>query len=467
MPYITGLSGNSAGYFTDNLGSPRMYFADIPWGLPANAGRWNSGNYQADYDAYFAARAAQGYTAAVMHPWGHAHTGCNNSTGNTWDGVSPWTTIPALNNTFWTRLDYAFSSALANGITIFLDLTMACDLGVDAGFAGTGVWNGVSSANVQSACQNIAARYASQPNLVWMAGDDYNNNDDSGVFNPMIAGIRAAGDTRPIAVEYYPSGTTSRTDLSGSPTGSTFPWGAANATYNWCYYYWVSGWAVEQAYKENSQIPPVWGDGFFYTDGGGEPTDRHIARNMVWWALAAGARGVSLASETVYPWSSTSLSDVTGQLWQKNSALATYKAYTGIRDWHKLVPDLNSQLVTAGRGTRPAYNSGQFLGANLGTVNWVFASRTPGGTAALIYSAVAFNITIDQAMMQAGYTATWVDPATGATTPAATGSTYNSGSLGSNSEGDADWVLVLQGPNPQRAVAPVTTLAVSQSAARH
>ena len=56
--------------------------------------------------------------------------------------VSPWTTLPTLNNTFWQRIDYLLNSAPANGITVFLVLTMQCDMGMDA-FAGTGVFNGV------------------------------------------------------------------------------------------------------------------------------------------------------------------------------------------------------------------------------------------------------------------------------------------------------------------------------------
>ena len=446
-PYIAGLAGGTSGYFVDQNSKPRLYFATVPWGMPANAGRWNGGDWASDFDQYFADIKAQGMTAAEMHPWGHSHTGCNNDLGNTWDGVSPWTTLPALNNTFWLRIDSLLNSALVHGITVFLVLNMQCDMGVDA-FAGTGVFNGVSAANVQAACQNIAARYASQPNLIFFQGDDYNNDDDTRM-QAVVDGLHAGGYTGPTGTEEYSSGTTSRRDLSGSPTGTPFTFGGANSTFNWCYYYNVTYFAVEQAYKENNQIPVVWGDGFYVGGGTAEPADSHLMRNFVWWALASGARGVSMGSEAIHPWPSgvftNPVDGITTNAWYNNSAKAVYTAFTGLTGWQNLLPDLTSTLVTAGRGTRAVYSSQTFLSANLGTDNYVAASITPDHSLAVIYCAVAMSVTIDQTQLDPGYTATWIDPASGATQSAATGATYASAGLGNNSAGNADWVLVLQG----------------------
>ena len=57
--------------------------------------------------------------------------------------------------------------------------------------------------------------------------------------------------------------------------------------------------------------------------------------------------------------------------------------------------------------------------------------------------------------MATGYTATWIDPVSGATSSATPGTTYNSTAKGSNSKGDPDWVLALQGP-ATAAIPPVT-----------
>jgi Putative collagen-binding domain of a collagenase len=76
----------------------------------------------------------------------------------------------------------------------------------------------------------------------------------------------------------------------------------------------------------------------------------------------------------------------------------------------------------------------------------VAASITPDGSLAVLYPPAHTTVTIDQAQLHAGYSATWVDPATGANSAAATGSAYSSTTQGSNSQGDPDWVLVLQAP---------------------
>ena len=202
----------------------------------------------------------------------------------------------------------------------------------------------------------------------------------------------------------------------------------------------------------------VWGDGFYVGGGAGEPADKHLMRNFVWWALASGARGVSMGSESVLNWQSTAFTDLTvNHLWYVQSALPVYTYFSGLAGWQNLLPDNASSLVTAGRGTRAAYSSSDFQASNLGTDNYVAASVTPDKSLAVIYCAVAMSITIDQTKIATGYTATWVDPASGATTTATTGSTYASSGLGNNSAGNADWVLVLQGPPSISANAGVAT----------
>jgi hypothetical protein len=56
------------------------------------------------------------------------------------------------------------------------------------------------------------------------------------------------------------------------------------------------------------------------------------------------------------------------------------------------------------------------------------------------------SIGINQSVMKPGYTATWVDPASGAQYSTTAGANYSSQSLGRNSAGIADWLLVLHAP---------------------
>jgi hypothetical protein len=77
-----------------------------------------------------------------------------------------------------------------------------------------------------------------------------------------------------------------------------------------------------------------------------------------------------------------------------------------------------------------------------------------GSPLAVIYCAQAFSITIDQSVMAPGYAAYWVDPASGAKSPATAGSAYSSSDPGNNSAGYPDWVLVLQAASPSSPPSP-------------
>jgi hypothetical protein len=471
QPVITGQTGgNWAAYFHDQNGSPRLYLGGETWGLPGNAGRWNGGNWRGDYDNYHAIRYAQGYTANVTHPWGHTHTGCNNDLGHTWDGVFPFLVNGStadltgqggsitLNDPFWQRIDYMLTSAAGVGITVFLDLSMANDMPTGAGHGFTnGVFQNASTAQIQSASQAVATRYASTPNLVWFFGDDYYNDDDTN-YNAMWTGINAA-DPRIASctsIEYYPTGNTARYDLSGAPGGETpHGWGNTHATYNFVYCYMQTYFGIEYAYTEPTQIGPViWGDGMFWGNAGTSAQNDQVQRNNVWWSLASGARGFVAENENVLQWSSTAVASLTGDGAFPATVKNIYTLFSGLPGWWKLIPDTGNALVTAGRGTRAVYNSNEYL-AN--TDNYVAASRVADGSLAVIYCAAAMSITIDQAKMAPGYTATWADPASGALTGTATGSTYSSSGLGSNSAGGADWVLILQGTPVAAPAAPALT----------
>jgi hypothetical protein len=172
-------------------------------------------------------------------------------------------------------------------------------------------------------------------------------------------------------------------------------------------------------------------------------------RQEWWWTLASGARGVLGEAENVYPWVSGSEAALTGDWFFANNAPHIVSYFTRLPGWYKLVADTRSAFVTAGRGTRArgltsGGGGGEYEPAF--TNNYVAASITSDGRLAVLYLPAHATVTIDEAKLPAGYSATWVDPITCATAAAATGSTYNSATRGTNSQGDPDWVLVLQAP---------------------
>jgi hypothetical protein len=467
MPsYIAGLAGTGlGGYFRDQNGAPRFLLLEQCWALPWNAGRWNSGNWQSDMDAYMSARAGQGHTAWYGVAWGQQHVDSTALTGGrTWDGIYPLivngtagaittgSETISLNNSFWTRIDYLFNSALAQGISCFLNLGLEYDF-TDTG----GIWQHLSTTQASAFGAALAARYpqASYPHVFWFFGDDSFGTTDT-YFANILSGAQGAGDTRTLVSVEHNSETNSHIEFDTGTAYGTF--GAASATYNWTYTYSPTYLGVEDGYTETAgftKIPVVWGDGPYYGDTDNSTPDYTI-RRFAWWSLASGARGINstsgpsdLAGSPLFKWPSTAVADLTTDpngtwITSHNAALLSY--FAGLAGWHQLIPDTGNVFVTAGRGTRGT-SPGPGGAPNYGnTDGYVAASITPAGTLAVIYSGQHFSITVNQAKMVPGYTATWVDPLSLAQTATTAGSTYNSTPLGNNSAGNPDWALVLQAP---------------------
>jgi hypothetical protein len=201
-------------------------------------------------------------------------------------------------------------------------------------------------------------------------------------------------------------------------------------------------------------IPYMFGDGTFLNTGMTETidkdfTDKDFARRMIWWALSSGSKGFNLGDNYMWQWDSSALGQITANTFYTRQIPAITRYWRALPGWQRLIADTSGELVTGGRGTHTTAivsgGSGTQLTDN--SDSYVTAARTPDGSLAVIYMTHPSTITINQSMMVAGYKATWVDPATGATTPTTPGPTYSSSSRGKNSVGDADWVLVL-GPPP-------------------
>ena len=450
-PVITGLAGGGTGYFADQYGNPRLVWGDAPWALPGNAGRWNGGNWRADFDGYVSARAAQGCTVIYTKPMGTTQSGNLDDKGSTFDalypfqggtpstGVSNANPSTGLTAAFWARIDYFLSSAAASGITVFLNA-----IGYDSDFETLGPLAGKSAAEFQAYGAALGGRYAATANLVWMVADDYFGGADTNIA-AFLTGLRGAGDTHVIAIENMPE-SDSRFDLGNS---TVLAWGTAHAQFNFVYTYAPYYLGVEYAYAEASPVPVIGGDGYFYqnTSSYFASYDRGF-RQDAWWALSSGARGAIHGDEGIWQWASTALAATSANWFWANSSKAIAAAFTSLPGWHLLIPDRASALVTSGRGTRGtpfASGGGGGTYEPAFTDTYVSASRVPDGSLAVIYMSHATTIGIDQSKMAPGYTATWIDPVSGAKTAATPGASYNSAANGNNSAGDPDWVLALQG----------------------
>jgi hypothetical protein len=442
--FISGKAGSgTASYLVDASNRPILLRGDTIWGLPVMAGAAGGAvTYQTDIDAYTSTRAAQGFNAmyiAAISTTNYTNS-ATNVNGNTWDGVAPFVggNPGSLNDTYWQRVDYILASAQAQGITVLFNL-----LPTYADSNAGGPMNGKTNADFTNYGTALGNRYKSRANLVWFLGDDYFDNNNTAYGNA-VAAIKATGDTHLFAYENYPE-STSRKDMFNS---ATLTGGTANADFNFVYSYNTGYQGVEDAWKEASPIPVIHGDGIYDTD-----SVPNLHRNLIWWYLTSGARGVIYGREAIWPWPTTALAALTTNSVDNTLLGTVFNLFASWTGWHLLVPDTNSALVTAGRGTHSSEftsggGGGQYASGNV----YVSASKSADSSLAVAYLPTTATITVNTALLGAGFTANWVDPFNGTLTAAGAGPNFTA--PGTNSGSQSDWVLLFQGP-PSTSTLPV------------
>lgn len=443
--YVTATAGTgSQSYFADAAGDPILVRGYVLWGLLMNAGRWG-GTWQADLENAVAGLQAMGVNVLYTEPLGNTQNGGAFNNGNTWDGVAPFTSTSPVtfNTTFWSRSDYLFDLCEAAGITVFFNWAYSDDLDT-AALAG---FNSTQFGQYGTALGN---RYKTRPNLVWMMGGDYFDTFASQVAT-VKSSIRATGDTHLFGVQNYPE-TTSRKDIENNSTQTT---GTNSSEFNFVYSYNAIYWGIEYAWTESSPLPVMWGDGHFDAD---TTADRKVMRDLTWWTFSSGGRGMIYGSEGTWAWGSGALANLTSDTFPNTDMDGIQNLFASFPNWHQLVPDTDSSFVTAGRGTKSDYVTSS--GGGGGEYNssdtqapYVTASITADGTLAVVYFPVDQTVTVNDAELNAGYTATWVDPISGATSSATIASTYSP--TGNNSLGGPDWLLVFEAP-AETAATPST-----------
>lgn len=445
-PVITGITGTGTGqYFVDQQSQPIMLKGDTVWGLLMNAGVTAGTTWQQDLDNYVARRSGQGFNAVLLVLVGSAHYGGINADGRTQDSVQPFTSVSpvTLNNTYFARADYLLASAAAQGMTVIFNPAPTFSAN-DAG----GPFNGWSTTQFTAYGTALGNRYKTATNLIWEFGDDYSGIEGTGdvSYDALLTALTAAGDTHMISIENNLE-STSRKNIFDNSTNA---WGTSHAAFNWVYSYNADYDGVEFAYLESSPLLVCRCDGIY--DPASDNTVRNLSRNLVWWALSSGSRGYIFGRDAIWPWANTAYAELLLNAFDASDLGNIFAAFSSLPGWNRLVPDTSSALVTAGRGTHlPHLSPGNTYQNNNA---YVSASKTPAGDLAVIYIPSNVTITVNGALMNAGYTATWIDPASGATSAATIAATYSNPA--SNSLGQPDWVLVLQGPG-----APLPDLAMA------
>ena len=184
-------AGPTGRYLVDQNNVPFMIVGDSPHSLFVNLS-------EAQADAYFADRQANGFNAAWIEVLCDAYTG-GRSDGSTYDGIIPFTTpgdLSTPNQAYFQRVDDMINLAAKHNITVFLD---PLDTG---GWLSTLVSNGAAKAYNYGLY--LGNRYNNFPNVVWLNGNDFqtwtNATNDADV-TAVADGIKAGDQNHIQTVE--------------------------------------------------------------------------------------------------------------------------------------------------------------------------------------------------------------------------------------------------------------------------
>jgi len=384
-------------YLIDAQGHPFLINGDTPWDLFNRL-------TDAQIDAYLADRQAKGINTVFVELMEHYPWTSDAHVPNNVYGDPPFTTVGDFstpNEAYMAHVATALQNALNRGMLVMITPAYA---GFDGGSQG---WWVEEQANGATKLTNfgkyLANRFSAYPNIVWVEGGDYSPSDHT-LIDAIANGIRSVNTTW---LQTFHGGR-----YTNGLDWTTASWLTLNSIYT------DANTIVSQANKEyaKSTMPFVLLESAYETGSAG---DGALVRPQMYANNLSGATGYLLGYEDLWPFPSG---------WQNlmNSQGAMAMKYLGAlwnaRSWWLLVPDGTGDAAYASDG------SFAFAYAGSGSVT-VDLSKLVGPTVK----------------------AQWYDPTSG-TFSAVSGSPFaNTGTRslshsGTNSAGDADWVLVLDSP---------------------
>ncbi len=427
FPFAKSVSANHR-YLLDQNGNPYMIVGDSPHSLAVNL-------TEAQADQYFADRQSFGINAAWMQVLVNSYAG-GRADGTTYDGIGPFTSpndFSTPNPVYFQRLHNMVNSAAQHGVTVFLDPMET------AGWQSQYESNGVTKDfNFGVFLGNT---FKDLPNIVWFTGNDYGGWTDptqDAEVTAIANGIKSVDSNHMHTVQLNGTISSSLDDQN---------W-ASIINMNGAYTYYPTYDEVLHAYNQTPTMPTYMQEAnyeFENNTGGPATTDETLRRQEYWTATSGGNAGQIYGN--CYSWDcATSWADEQAHLDTSGATQLQYmKNLFTAREWYNLVPDQTHTFLTAGAGT---YDSAQ---DDVLQNDYATAAVTPDGGFGAVYVPTSRTISVNLNLLAGPINAQWFDPSNN-TFHAINGSPFaaNSGSVqfttpGLNSEGNGDWLLVLDG----------------------
>ena len=416
-------------------GTPVPVLGDAAQGLMVNLST-------AQANAYFAARAEQGFNAAWVNVLVTTYTG-GREDAKTYDGIAPFTQtlsgdgeydIRFPNETYFAHVDEIVAAAAEHGIHLFFDPIET------GGFLDTLSANGLTAAREYG--RFLGRRYKDANNIVWMSGNDFRTWTDD-YYDKLVyevaLGIRDEDPRHLHTTELDDPLSSSLEDPRWHPilginnTYTYFP------TYAQLYVDW----------ERNPHLPNVFIEGNYEGQALSHTirvTTGFDVRNTMWWAVLAGATGAFGGNH----WTNHFLPDWPSHLADSGADSVRYlRGFLTWKRWDLLEPDIHHTVAIAGYGTFSNCCTAQ-------DNDYVTTARASDGSLVISYFPVPHDLVINMSSLAGPATAGWFDPATGTWTQDPDSEVPNAGlrvftpPATLHADGSSDWVLVIGMPEPIR-----------------
>lgn len=411
------LSVHASGrYFVTASGTPFYMYGEAPWSLIAELNL-------TDVQQYLNDRQSKGFNTLLVNviEWNFTSHSPHWRNAN---GDLAFANVNNMNTPNDAYFDYAVSvcnEAASRGMLVYLTPAYLGFEGASPaeGWYDTMVTNGASKLRTYG--QYLGTKFSSCNNIIWVNGGD-RDPADRNLVDQVALGIKD-NDSSKLFTAHANQNSNPRTIYSGSTwimcAGGVY-------TYNTDIYT-----DMDSAYTESPTKPCIMMESRYENES--DWTAQRV-RRQCWWALTSGMTGWLYGNNPVWNFGTgwqTSLGDA------GSSHMKYLKNVTAARQWHKLVPNTNTSIVTTGRGT-------------VGNVNRAGVARASDGSFIICYFPDSRAININLTNLSGPVIAKWLDPTNGTTQNINGGSPFSNAITsqaftmpGNNSGGDPDWALLL------------------------
>jgi Protein of unknown function (DUF4038)/Putative collagen-binding domain of a collagenase len=412
---------------------PFLIVGDSPQGLMARL-------TEEEADRYFANRQSHGFnTLGWIDVLCAGRDFPDNTNAATVDGIRPFLgylpggtdythyDLGKPNEAYFARLDHIVALAAKHGLFAFLAPAET------NGWIPTLHNNGLGAAYAYG--QYLGNRYKGFSNVAWLSGNDFvtwKDPKDDAVVQAVAKGIRSVDPNHLQTVELNYETSSSFDDPTWVPLISL------NGTYTYSPTYMQ----MFHSYNQTPVAPVYLVEAHYDQENVGHPPDYGTPptlRREEYWTMLSGGSGQFYGN--FYTWSFSP-----GWKYYIDTAgvaqLTIWKDFFASLPWYEFIPDQDHSTVTAGLGTYGTFKT------PVSKSDFCTGAKTADGSFVVAYLPTVRTITVNMAALKGPANAKWFDPASGIYTSIAAEPVANSGTHQftppqHNSDGDTDWVLLL------------------------